>query len=242
MASGRHRARPALVPDTVRPGRHGEDVARTDHRRGDQGRSSSRSRRSHRALRTCAKAIEAAGARLAMSGQRTILFVDEIHRFTKSQQDALLHAVEDRLVVLVGATTENPFFEVNAPLISRSRIVELTPLSDEDVREIVHRALADERGFSGRVTLDPDAEDAIVITAGRRRPNGPDHARARRRVRVRRRRRREDASPSATSAKRARRASCPTTRKATSTTTSSRRSSSRCGGAIPTRRCTGSPG
>lgn len=112
------------------------------------------------------KAIDEAGARLAMSGQRTILFVDEIHRFTKSQQDALLHAVEDRLVVLVGATTENPFFEVNAPLISRSRIVELTPLSDDDIREIVDRALSDERGFEGEVKLEPDAENAIVITAG----------------------------------------------------------------------------
>ncbi len=112
------------------------------------------------------KAIEAAGSRLAMQGQRTILFVDEIHRFTKSQQDALLHAVEDRLVVLVGATTENPFFEVNAPLISRSRIVELTPLSDEDIREIVRRALDDERGFATAVSLEPDAEDAIVLTAG----------------------------------------------------------------------------
>jgi putative ATPase len=112
------------------------------------------------------KAIESAGARLAMSGQRTILFVDEIHRFTKSQQDALLHAVEDRLVVLIGATTENPFFEVNAPLISRSRIVELSPLSDDDVRQIVRRALEDERGFGGRVRLAPDAEEVVVITAG----------------------------------------------------------------------------
>jgi putative ATPase len=112
------------------------------------------------------KAIEDAGSRLAMSGQRTILFIDEIHRFTKSQQDALLHAVEDRLLVLVGATTENPFFEVNAPLISRSRIVELTPLSDDDIRAIVRRALADERGFGGSVNIEPDAEDAVVITAG----------------------------------------------------------------------------
>ena len=67
------------------------------------------------------KAIAAASDRLGLAGQRTILFIDEIHRFSKSQQDALLHAVEDRIVVLVGATTENPFFEVNAPLISRSR-------------------------------------------------------------------------------------------------------------------------
>jgi putative ATPase len=76
------------------------------------------------------RSIEEARYRLGESGQRTILFVDEIHRFSKSQQDALLHAVEDNLVILVGATTENPFFEVNAPLISRSRVVELTPLTD----------------------------------------------------------------------------------------------------------------
>src|SRR5665647_1385759 len=87
-------------------------------------------------------AIEGARDRLSFSGQRTILFIDEIHRFSKSQQDALLHAVEDRLLTLIGATTENPFFEVNAPLISRSRVVELRPLSDDDVRVLVRRALA----------------------------------------------------------------------------------------------------
>jgi putative ATPase len=112
------------------------------------------------------KAIEAASDRLGLTGQRTILFIDEIHRFSKSQQDALLHAVEDRIVVLIGATTENPFFEVNAPLISRSRIVELKPLSDEDVLVIVRRALEDSRGYSGGVALDPDAEEAIVLSAG----------------------------------------------------------------------------
>ena len=107
-----------------------------------------------------------ASDRLGLTGQRTILFIDEIHRFSKSQQDALLHAVEDRIVILVGATTENPFFEVNAPLISRSRVVELLPLSDEAVREIVLNAVVDERGLAGRVELDPSAEDAIVLTAG----------------------------------------------------------------------------
>lgn len=112
------------------------------------------------------KAIDAATERLGAFGQRTILFVDEIHRFSKSQQDALLHAVEDRTVVLIGATTENPFFEVNAPLISRSRVVELAVLGDEDVRTIVHRAIADERGLRGSVELAPDAEEAIVLSAG----------------------------------------------------------------------------
>lgn len=69
--------------------------------------------------------IAEADKRLSASGERTILFVDEIHRFNRSQQDALLHAVEDRTVILIGATTENPFFEVNSALISRSRVVQL---------------------------------------------------------------------------------------------------------------------
>lgn len=111
------------------------------------------------------KGIEAARDRLAFSGERTILFVDEIHRFSKSQQDALLHAVEDRLVVLIGATTENPFFEVNAPLISRSRVVELYPLSDDAMRRVLDRAVHDERGLGG-VALSDDARDAIVRTSG----------------------------------------------------------------------------
>jgi putative ATPase len=112
------------------------------------------------------KAIEGASARLTMSSTRTILFVDEIHRFTKSQQDALLHAVEDRLVVLIGATTENPMFEVNPPLLSRSRVIELQLLTDADIAAIVDRALLDPRGFDGRVTLEPDARETLVVTAG----------------------------------------------------------------------------
>lgn len=111
--------------------------------------------------------IDQARERLKMTGRRTVLFIDEIHRFNKSQQDALLHAVEDRLVVLIGATTENPFFEVNAPLISRSRIVEFTPLNDSDVRTIVTRALEDpDRGLGGAVTIQPEALDTIVTLAG----------------------------------------------------------------------------
>lgn len=112
------------------------------------------------------KAISAAQNRLNIQGQRTLLFVDEIHRFSKSQQDALLHAVEDRTVVLIGATTENPFFEVNPPLVSRSRIVELLPLSDEAVTQIVKNALADERGLADGYICDNDALEAIVTMAG----------------------------------------------------------------------------
>jgi len=110
--------------------------------------------------------IDAAEKRLVMRGLRTILFVDEIHRFNRSQQDALLHAVEDRIIVLVGATTENPFFEVNSALISRSRIVELHALADEDVAELLNRALTDERGLASCYSLAPDAADAIVVLAG----------------------------------------------------------------------------
>ena len=111
--------------------------------------------------------LDQARERLKMNGRRTILFIDEIHRFSKSQQDALLHAVEDRLVVLIGATTENPLFEVNAPLISRSRVVEFGPLTDDDIRSIVERAVTDEeRGLGGRAVLTGEAAERIVTVAG----------------------------------------------------------------------------
>ncbi|MEC4183858.1 replication-associated recombination protein A [Adlercreutzia sp. R21] len=110
--------------------------------------------------------IDAAEKRLVMNGLRTILFVDEIHRFNRSQQDTLLHAVEDRLLVLVGATTENPFFEVNSALISRSRVVELHALSDEEIVQLVQRAVSDERGLGGAYVLEDDACKAIVTLAG----------------------------------------------------------------------------
>lgn len=110
--------------------------------------------------------IDAAEKRLAMGGLRTILFVDEIHRFNRSQQDALLHAVEDRVIVLVGATTENPFFEVNSALISRSRVVELHSLVDAEISCLLDRALKDERGLAGRYRLEDKARNAIVLLAG----------------------------------------------------------------------------
>ncbi len=113
------------------------------------------------------KAIERARELRRATGRRTILFVDEIHRFNKAQQDALLPHVEDGTVILIGATTENPYFEVNSPLISRSQIYVLKPLSDEHIRTIVHRALADkERGLGNlKIELEPDALDHIVDTA-----------------------------------------------------------------------------
>ncbi len=110
--------------------------------------------------------IEAAESRLLSTGRRTILFVDEIHRFNRSQQDALLHAVEDRTVILIGATTENPYFEVNSALISRSRVVELQPLDDGSVRTLVRRALDDSHGLAGAFSLSDEALDTIVSLAG----------------------------------------------------------------------------
>ena len=85
-----------------------------------------------------------------MHGQRTVLFIDEIHRFNKAQQDVVLPHVENGTVVLIGATTENPSFEVISPLLSRSRVFTLKPLADEQVEEIVRRAMADgERALGG---------------------------------------------------------------------------------------------
>lgn len=110
--------------------------------------------------------IDAASKRLSYSGLRTILFIDEIHRFSRSQQDALLHAVEDRVVILVGATTENPFFEVNSALLSRSRVVELQALPDAAIRELLERALTSERGLAGAYGMTLDALQAIVTSSG----------------------------------------------------------------------------
>ena len=110
--------------------------------------------------------IKEASLRLLSRNQRTILFVDEIHRFSKSQQDALLHAVEERTVILIGATTENPFFEVNTALISRSRIVMLKSISNEDIKGLLMRAIKDERGLAGKYKITDEAIDAIVLTSG----------------------------------------------------------------------------
>jgi putative ATPase len=101
----------------------------------------------------------------AYEGKRTILFVDEIHRFNKSQQDAFLPHVEDGTITLVGATTENPSFAVNAPLLSRCKVFRLTGLGEAGLAELVRRALASERGYSGRLTAEDDAVDAIVKLA-----------------------------------------------------------------------------
>ncbi len=112
--------------------------------------------------------VKEAQDRLGMFGQRTIVLVDEIHRWNKAQQDALLPHVEDGTIILIGATTENPYFEVNPPLVSRSRVFQLQPLSEDELRTIVEQALADEeRGYGDRqVRLDEDALAHIVHIAG----------------------------------------------------------------------------
>lgn len=113
------------------------------------------------------EAISEAQDRAKMHGQRTILFVDEVHRFNKAQQDALLPWVENGTVILIGATTENPYFEVNKALVSRSRIFQLTPLTEDHLRRIVRQALADaNRGFGKLdVAIDDNALDHLVNVA-----------------------------------------------------------------------------
>jgi putative ATPase len=111
-------------------------------------------------------AIDTARAELVAGGRETVLFVDEVHRFTKAQQDALLPGVENRWVTLVAATTENPFFSVISPLLSRSLLLRLESLTDDHVRAVIDQALADERGLAGTLTLDEDARDHLVRLAG----------------------------------------------------------------------------
>ena len=114
---------------------------------------------------------------LRQAGGRTVVFIDELHRFNKSQQDALLPHVEDGTIVLIGATTENPYYEINSPLLSRLRVYRLEPLGPDEVREIVTRAIADERGLAGRVTLDDDAMTRTPRAVERRRTPGAQHRR-----------------------------------------------------------------
>ncbi len=113
------------------------------------------------------KVIERAKQVRKAYNKRTILFVDEIHRFNKAQQDALLPHVEDGTVILIGSTTENPYFEVNSPLLSRSRIFRFEPLTNDQVKLLVERALSDkERGLGNEdIVVEPDAMDHIVDVA-----------------------------------------------------------------------------
>jgi len=116
-------------------------------------------------VRELRQVIEDARRRRDLHSRQTVLFIDEVHRFSKTQQDALLGAVEDRLVLLVAATTENPSFSVVSPLLSRSLVLRLESLTDDDVRDLLRRAAADERGLAGAFTVAPDAEAALVRLA-----------------------------------------------------------------------------
>lgn len=110
--------------------------------------------------------VASAKRRTAATGEDTILFVDEVHRFSKSQQDALLPAVENQWVTLVAATTENPSFSVISPLLSRSLLVTLAPLTSEAISQLLTRALEDERGLDHRFKLNDDAREGIIRLAG----------------------------------------------------------------------------
>src|SRR5512143_1364672 len=112
--------------------------------------------------------IEEALERRRLHNERTILFVDEVHRWNKAQQDALLPHVENGTFTLIGATTENPYFEVIGALVSRSRVFQLRPLRDEDVHLILERALADpERGYGKRkIQIDDEALEHLIHVAG----------------------------------------------------------------------------
>ncbi|MGW8688265.1 replication-associated recombination protein A [Streptomyces sp. NPDC055817] len=108
------------------------------------------------------------GARRALGGhgKETVLFLDEIHRFSKAQQDSLLPAVENRWVTIFAATTENPYFSIISPLLSRSLLLTLESLTDEDLRALLRRALTEERGLGGAVTLPDEAEGHLLRIAG----------------------------------------------------------------------------
>ncbi len=106
-----------------------------------------------------------ARARLRSTGEQTVLFIDEVHRFSRTQQDSLLGAVEDRTIILIAATTENPFFSVVSPLLSRSLVLQLQPLTDADIAVLLDRAVADERGLAGGYRLSDDARSHLVALA-----------------------------------------------------------------------------
>ena len=164
-AAAAGRVRRADVAGPVRPAGHRQDHARARHLPGHQAPV-----RPAVALDSGVKevraVITAAKRELTYAGRRTVLFIDEVHRFSKTQQDSLLSAVEDRIVSLIAATTENPFFSVVSPLLSRSLVLALQPLSDDDIRAVLHRALTSDRGLDGAVTLTEEAQEHLVRIAG----------------------------------------------------------------------------
>ena len=106
-----------------------------------------------------------ARARLRSTGEQTVLFIDEVHRFSRTQQDSLLGAVEDRTVILIAATTENPFFSIVSPLLSRSLVLQLQPLTDADIAALLDRAVTDERGLGGAYSVTDEAKGHLVALA-----------------------------------------------------------------------------
>ena len=159
------RQRRAHVAAAVGAARHRQDHAGVRRQPGDQRRFVELSA-VNAGVKDVRAAVDAARRALGMSGTQTVLFIDEVHRFSKTQQDALLPAVENRWVSFIGATTENPFFSVVSPLLSRSLLLTLQPLSDDDVHEVIDRALDEPRGLAGAVTLDAGAAEHLVHLAG----------------------------------------------------------------------------
>ncbi len=106
--------------------------------------------------------IESARFQLAHKGVQTLLFIDEVHRFNKAQQDALLPAVEDKLITLVAATTENPAFSIISPLLSRSLVLTLNALSEESAEKLIERALIDPKGLNNKIAMDSDAKSELI--------------------------------------------------------------------------------
>ena len=195
-------------------------------------------------------AIATAQERLALNAKRTVLFIDEIHRFNKAQQDALLPHVEDGTITLIGATTENPYFEVNSALLSRLRVWRLEPLTDDDVGVVVRRAIDDrERGLAGDlgpeggVAVDDEAFEHLVSIAGgdaRVALNVLEGAVALAESEGARNEGGAVTPASPTSRPRPSSGSSSTTVRATATTTPSRHSSRASGATTPTGRSTGS--
>src|SRR5918994_3414860 len=112
------------------------------------------------------RALVADAKALRQQGGRTVAFIDELHRFNKSQQDALLPHVEDGTIALIGATTENPYYELNSPLLSRMRVYRLEPLAEEELRVVVERALAEAHGLGGRVSLSKEGMAGLLDLSG----------------------------------------------------------------------------
>ena len=109
--------------------------------------------------------LNSAQSRRDLEGRETVLFIDEVHRFSKAQQDALLPGVENRWVTLVAATTENPSFSINSPLLSRSIVLTLRPLTDVEVATLIERAISDERGLNGEVKISTEATQSLIRLA-----------------------------------------------------------------------------